>query len=81
MVINIRAPWDSPNVRFGSKADMCNAVGDVCFTPESGHVHCNSACPLCANNGHSSGETGDKSPITIQFWGLIAGNIMLNTDP
>jgi len=22
------------------------------FTPESGHVQCNSACPLCANSGH-----------------------------
>ena len=31
-----------PNVRFGSKADMCVAKCDVCFTPdsdrESGHV-------------------------------------------
>jgi hypothetical protein len=27
-----------PNVRFGSKADMCSAKGDVRFTPESGHV-------------------------------------------
>ncbi|MFZ0054717.1 MAG: hypothetical protein WAL09_07880, partial [Pseudolabrys sp.] len=25
---------------------------DVRFTPESGHVQCNSACPLCANSGH-----------------------------
>ncbi len=24
------------NVRFGSKADMCNALGDVRFTPNSG---------------------------------------------
>ena len=24
------------DVRFGSKADMCSALGDVCFTPESG---------------------------------------------
>ena len=23
----------------------------VRFTPESGHVQCNSACPLCANSG------------------------------
>ena len=25
---------------------------DVRFTPNSGHVQCNSACPLCANSGH-----------------------------
>jgi hypothetical protein len=24
---------------------------DVRFTPESGHVQCNSVCPLCANSG------------------------------
>ena len=22
------------------------------FTPNSGHVRCNLACPLCANSGH-----------------------------
>ena len=42
------------NVRFGSKADMCSAQADVRFIPESGHVQCNSGCPLCANSGHSS---------------------------
>ena len=31
------------DVRFGSKADMCSAQGDVRFTPKSGHVQCNSA--------------------------------------
>ena len=25
---------------------------NVRFTPESGHVHCTSSCPLCANSGH-----------------------------
>ena len=32
------------DVRFGSKADMCAAIGHVSFTPnsdrESGHVRC-----------------------------------------
>ena len=28
------------NVRFGSKADMCNAKRHVRFTPESGRVRC-----------------------------------------
>ena len=26
----------------------------VSFTPKSGHVQCNSVCPLCANSGHSA---------------------------
>ena len=28
------------DVRFGSKADMCSALGDVRFTSNSGHVRC-----------------------------------------
>jgi hypothetical protein len=32
---------DVRNVRFGSKADICTAIGHVRFTPESGHVRCN----------------------------------------
>ena len=40
------------DVRFGSKADICSAKGHVRFTPKSGHVQRNSACPLCANSGH-----------------------------
>jgi hypothetical protein len=27
----------SKYVRYGSKADICGAKRDVCFTPESGH--------------------------------------------
>ena len=38
----------SIDVRFGSKADMCSALGDVRFTPNSGHVRCTRRCPLCA---------------------------------
>ena len=40
------------DVCFGSKADMCSAKRHVRSYPESGHVQCNSGCPLCANNGH-----------------------------
>src|SRR5262249_47866071 len=58
-----------PNVRFGSKADICTAPAHVrftpnsdidCvfrhvrFTPKSGHVQCNSRCPLWATCGHWS---------------------------
>ena len=46
------------DVRFGSKADMCSAKGHVRFTPESGHVRCNSGCPLCANSGHVARRCG-----------------------
>ena len=36
-----RSSWtEGQYVRFGSKADMCSALGDVRFTPESGHVQC-----------------------------------------
>ena len=35
-------------------ADICSAKRHVRFTPESGHVQCNSVCPLSANSGHSS---------------------------
>ena len=41
-----------PDVRFGSKADICNAKRHVRFTPKSGHAQCTRPCPLCANSGH-----------------------------
>jgi hypothetical protein len=40
------------DVRFGSLADICAAKSHGRFTPESGHVQCNSECPLCAKSGH-----------------------------
>src|SRR5262249_24581161 len=42
------------NVRFGSKADICSAIRDVRFTPESRHVRCNQRCPLWAKSGHGT---------------------------
>jgi len=27
--------WALPNVRFGSKADMCSALAYVCFVPKA----------------------------------------------
>jgi hypothetical protein len=41
------------DVRFGSLADISHCNRYVRFTSKSGHVRCNSACPLCANSGHS----------------------------
>ena len=38
---------------LGSKADICNAIGHVRFTPKSGHVRSYGRCLLCANSGHS----------------------------
>ena len=34
------------------KADILCVERDVRFTPKSGHVQCNSVCPLWANSGH-----------------------------
>ena len=61
-----------PNVRFGSKADICSASTYVRFTPNSGHVRCNSVCPLCANSGlmqcskpPSYSNTSSARPISV----------------
>ena len=32
-----RRGWGGPDVRFGSKADMCGAKGHVRFTPDNDH--------------------------------------------
>ena len=42
-----------PNVRFGSLADILRCDSHVRFTPKSGLSGRQSACLLCANNGHS----------------------------
>jgi hypothetical protein len=39
-------------VRFGSLADISLCKRHVRFTPESGHVRCNSGCLLWAISGH-----------------------------
>ena len=51
------------DVCFGSKADMCSAKGHVRSTPKSGHVQCNSECPLCAKSGHRSTSTAMAHPL------------------
>ncbi|MGC1923379.1 MAG: hypothetical protein WA706_06050, partial [Pseudolabrys sp.] len=54
---------------------------DVGFTPESGHVQRNSACPLCANSGHlivhsitslasATNNGGRVRPSALAFVGL-----------
>jgi hypothetical protein len=41
-------------------AKAVSRKGDVCSTPESGHVRCNYGCPLWANSGHA-GSSGERS--------------------
>ena len=41
-----------PNVRFGSKADICSAKEHVRYSPKSGHQPATLPCPLCAMNGY-----------------------------
>ena len=43
------------NVRFGRLADILRCRRRCPLYPQSGHVQRNSACPLCANSGHSRG--------------------------
>jgi hypothetical protein len=43
VVINLRAPWDSPNVRFGSKADIAMQNGMSALTPKA---------DMCGAPGH-----------------------------
>jgi hypothetical protein len=38
--------------RYGSKADFTRHLGQVRFTPESGHARLASKCPLSAKSGH-----------------------------
>src|SRR5262245_17530785 len=45
------------DVRFGSKADICSAKRHVRFTPESGHLQCNSPCPPWAKSGHRAAHS------------------------
>ena len=39
------------------------------FTPESGHVHCNSICPLSAKSGHQ--RTSSRSCPTCFSWAVL----------
>jgi hypothetical protein len=46
-----KKPAPNLNIRFGSKADICSAMGHVRFTPKSGHVRRTSAYLLWAKSG------------------------------
>ena len=62
------------DVRFGSKADMCSAKLHVRFTPKSGHVQCNSVCPLCARSGHCGCSCAD----TLKHNAIVIGRYFDN---
>ena len=40
-------------VRLGHSRTFRSAIAMSALPPKSGHVRCNSACPLSANSGHS----------------------------
>src|SRR6185295_7889224 len=44
-----------------AEADICAAIGDVRFTPESGHVRRTSPCPLRAKSGHQLSMTSSAN--------------------
>ena len=50
--MTVTARHGRADVRFGSLEDILQCNRHVRFTPDSGHVQCNSQCPLCANSGH-----------------------------
>ena len=66
------------DVRFGSEADMCSVLGDVRFTPKSGHMQCNSVCPLCANSGHFFGLRGVDRDLRPFFRLVLSRDEMSN---
>ena len=39
-------------VRLGAEADISECLGDVRFTPKSGHGSARFRCPLCAKSRH-----------------------------
>ena len=55
---------------LGQKRTFAVQNSYVRFTPNSGHVQCNSACPLCANSGHRA----------VVFWSRYAGPVSNKAD-
>jgi hypothetical protein len=51
------------DVRFGSLADILVFSCDVRFAPNSGHVQCNSVCPLWAKSGHGYDIISFRTPL------------------
>src|SRR4029077_8136448 len=60
---NMRS-YIAADVRFGSKADMCNAKRHVRSYPKSGHVQCTRACLLSAISGLTQRSKKDRYSMT-----------------
>ena len=56
---------------LGHKQTFCSAGVHVRFAPNSGHVQCNSSCPLCANSGHRARHSITSSARPISVFGML----------
>src|SRR5262245_19876745 len=57
-------------------ADISVAKNDVRFSPESGHVRCNSSCLLWAKSGHQQRSKGRYSITSSAIEGTPGGTSM-----
>jgi hypothetical protein len=69
----------SPNVRFGSLADICSATSDVRFTPKSRHVRRNYECPLRANSATHAAQRSGYSITSSARASSEGGTVMPST--
>jgi hypothetical protein len=51
---------------LGQKQTLAHILGDVRFTPKSGHWLSRSGCPLCAKSGHP--HPVEENPQTMASW-------------
>jgi hypothetical protein len=70
-----------PDVRFGSKADMCSAKRHVRFTPNSGHSGRQSACLLCAMWGRLKAGKNFLHVCSIGRCSHVFGRFVRHTGP
>ena len=61
-------PW-APDVRYGSLADIADALPNVRFIPESRHDRVSSACRLSAINEHLVSYSITSSASRCKFGG------------
>ena len=51
----------------GQRNNLNDHNSDVRFTPNSGHVRCNSVCPLSAKSGHTSTRVKKETASITSF--------------
>jgi len=59
------------NVAFGSLADIATPLGDVRFTPKSGHWNSVAKCLLCAKSGRE--QVQQKSAMKASLFDHFVG--------